>query len=498
MTTAVHEFPNDFRPTHRASGIVAVFGERTVVGAEPLADEVALGGRVVSKRDMGKAGFAHLLDGTGRIQIHGRKDVLGEDTFAVFRALRPGDVVGVRGRPFRTKTGELTLAASEVRLLVKARRGLPEKWHGLRDVETRYRRRYLDLIANEDVRRAFAIRARVVGLVRSFLLERGFLEVETPMLQALPGGALAKPFATHHNALDVDLFLRVAPELYLKRLVVGGLDRVFEIGRCFRNEGLSTRHNPEFTMLEFYQAFATYEDLIELVEELFVQVAEGLHREGLLEDPKRLVWGEHSISFARPFKRLRLREALAERLGVAVRELMDLARVGELARAQGMPVDEGASAGEITLALFEHLFESELVDPTFVVGFPVETSPLARRNDADPSLVDRFELYVGGRELSNAFSELNDPADQRQRFLDQVANDPSGLRAIDEDYVLALEHGLPPTAGCGVGIDRLVMLFTGAVSIRDVLLFPQLRPETAEEVPAAAVEDAEPAAGSGT
>ncbi len=497
MTTAAPEFPNDFRPTHRASAIVATFGERAVVGAEPLADEVAIGGRVVSKRDMGKAGFAHLLDGTGKIQIHGRKDVLGEDGFAVFRALRPGDVVGVRGRPFRTKTGELTLAASEVRLLVKARRSLPEKWHGLRDVETRYRRRYLDLIANEEVRRAFAIRARVVGLVRSFLLERGFLEVETPMLQALPGGALAKPFATHHNALDVDLFLRVAPELYLKRLVVGGLDRVFEIGRCFRNEGLSTRHNPEFTMLEFYQAFATYEDLIEEVEALFVHVADGLHREGLLEDPKRLSWGDHSISFERPFKRLRLREALAERLGVAVSELADRTRVRELAREQGMPVEEGASAGEVTLALFEHLFESELVDPTFVVGFPVETSPLARRNDADPSLVDRFELYVGGRELSNAFSELNDPADQRQRFLDQVAHDPSGLRAIDEDYVLALEHGLPPTAGCGVGIDRLVMLFTGSVSIRDVLLFPQLRPETAEETVAAAADDGEAAAGSG-
>lgn len=487
MTSEAVAYPNDFRPTHRARAVADEFGERAVVGAEPVDVEVAIGGRVVSKRDMGKAGFAHLLDGTGKLQIHGKKDVLGDDGFAVFRALRPGDIVGVRGRPFRTKTGELTLAASEVRLLVKAQHPLPEKWHGLKDVETRYRRRYLDLIANEEARRAFVTRARVVALVRAFLTERGFLEVETPMLQALPGGALARPFQTHHNALDVDLYLRVAPELYLKRLVVGGLDRVFEIGRCFRNEGLSTRHNPEFTMLEFYQAFATYEDLIEEVEELVVEVALGLHRDGLLEDPKQLTWGEHTIRIERPFRRLHMRDALAERLGVTVAELMDPVTVTALARANGLTVDGAPSAGEVTLELFEHLFEAELVDPTFVVGFPVETSPLARRNDADPSLVDRFELYVGGREVSNAFSELNDAADQRQRFLDQVANDPSGIRRIDDDYVRALEHGLPPTAGCGIGIDRLVMLFTGAVSIRDVLLFPQLRPQSDEEL---AAEDA--------
>ncbi len=484
-------FPNDFRPTHRAAAVHAQFGQSAVTGGEPSTEEVAIGGRVLAKRDMGKAGFAQLLDGTGKLQVHGRKDVLGDETFAVFKALRPGDVVGVRGTVFRTKTGELTISARDVRLLVKAQRSLPEKWHGLKDVETRYRRRYLDLVSNDEVRRAFVTRARVIALVRAYLCERGFLEVETPMLQALPGGALARPFATHHNALDVDLYLRVAPELYLKRLVVGGLDRVFEIGRCFRNEGLSTRHNPEFTMLEFYQGYATYEDLLDGVEALFAFVAAGLHREGLIEDPERLTWGEHSISLARPFRRVRMRESVAERLGVPIEALHDAVRMRELARAQHVPVDGEPSAGELVLAFFEHLFEAELVNPTFVVGFPVETSPLARRNDADPSLVDRFELYVGGREIANGFSELNDPADQRERFLEQVAGDPSGLRRIDDDYVLALEHGLPPTAGCGIGIDRLVMLFTGAVSIRDVLLFPQLKPE----LPGAEPRDADIAEG---
>jgi lysyl-tRNA synthetase class 2 len=467
-------FPNDFRPTLSAAEAVARFASLDaagLTGAEPC----TVAGRVVAMRDFGKAGFLQLQDDGARLQIHARKDRLSTADFAAYQALDVGDVIGVAGRPFRTRTGELTLEAATLRLLVKALRPLPEKWHGLQDVETRYRQRYVDLVVNAETRRVFEVRSRCIAFLRRFLGNRGFLEVETPMMQPIPGGAAARPFVTHHNALGMDLFMRVAPELYLKRLVVGGFNRVFELGRMFRNEGLSTRHNPEFTMLEFYQAYATYTDLMDLTEAMLTQLAEEVA--GSLE----CRWGTAVIDLAPPWPRCTMAELVAERLGVEPgRVLEESVLDGGLAR-HGGPERPGMSAGERLGVLFERLVEPELVQPTFVCQFPVELSPLARRNDADARFVDRFELYVGGHEIANAFSELNDPEDQRARFEEQLRQRAAGddeAHAMDEDYVRALEHGLPPTAGCGIGIDRLVMLLTGMTSIREVILFPHLRPES--------------------
>jgi lysyl-tRNA synthetase class 2 len=423
---------------------------------------------------MGKASFFHIQDRYGRIQIYARKDRLGDEGYASFQSLDIGDIVGVQGRLFRTKTKELTIEAHGLRLLTKCLRPLPEKWHGLADVEARYRQRYLDLMVNPEIRDLFEKRSRIVRLLRHFFEERDFLEVETPMMQTIPGGAAARPFVTHHNALDMNLYLRVAPELFLKRLLVGGFDKVFELNRNFRNEGISVRHNPEFTMLEFYQAYATYDDLMRLTEELFVSLAEEVV--GSLQVP----CGEHVIDLKPPWRRLTLKEAAVQHGGAQEQEIGTLEGLQRFAKQEGLHVDFAASYGNLLVEVFEQVAESRLIQPTFITGYPLEVSPLARKNDANPTLVDRFELYIGGRELANAFSELNDPADQRQRFVQQMEARNAGdetANPIDDDYVRALEYGMPPAAGEGIGIDRLVMFFTNSPSIRDVILFPLLRPQ---------------------
>jgi lysyl-tRNA synthetase class 2 len=466
-------YPNDFRPDTTAAALQATYGAAAegALGAAPV---VWLAGRVLAVRDFGKTAFFHLQDGSGRIQVYVKRDHAGVAALALLQGLDAGDIAGVWGKPFRTRTGELTILADGLRLLAKALRPLPDKWHGLQDVEIRYRQRYLDLLVNPEVRAIFERRARIIQGLRDFLTARGYLEVETPMMQAVAGGAAARPFVTHHNALGVDLYLRIAPELFLKRLVVGGIERVFELNRTFRNEGVSTQHNPEFTMLEFYQAYATYEDLMAMTEELLgalaARVAGGL----------RLRWGPHEIDLAPPWPRVTMREAVARALGLGAAEVEDEDRLRAAAAARAVPLPPEASYGEVLVEVFEKTAEAALVQPTFVVGFPVEVSPLARLSDADPAFVDRFELFVGGREIANGFSELNDPDDQRRRFEAQVRARRGGneeAHAMDEDYVRALEHGLPPTAGEGIGIDRLVMLLTDAPSIRDVILFPLLRPE---------------------
>ena len=467
-------YPNDFRPRDLAGELAARHAETAGDALDATPVRVALAGRLMAIRDFGKAAFVQLQDRSGRLQVYVTRAEVGEEQFAVYRLLDLGDLVGVEGRLFRTRTGELTVLADRVRYLAKALRPLPEKWHGLQDVEVRYRQRSLDLLVNPEVRRVFATRAEILQATRAFLAARGFLEVETPMMQAIAGGALARPFVTHHNALDLDLFLRIAPELYLKRLIVGGLDRVFELNRSFRNEGVSTQHNPEFTMLEFYQAYAAYEDLMalteELVAELATRVAGGL----------RVRWGEHEIDLTPPWRRLPLKDAVVEHAGLARADVDDPACLLAWARDRGLAVPADAPHGKVLVEVFEQTAEARLIQPTFVVGYPLEVSPLARRSDADPDLVDRFELFVGGRELANGFSELNDPADQRARFEAQLRARRAGddeAHAMDEDYVRALEHGMPPTAGEGIGIDRLVMLLADVPSIRDVILFPLMRPE---------------------
>jgi len=410
--------------------------------------------------------------------VYVRKDALPARDFEVFGLLDFGDHVGVAGHLFRTKTNELTIWAGRLEFLAKCHLPLPEKWHGLTDIETRYRQRYLDLIVNPDVRRVFEVRARTLGAIRRFLDDRGYLEVETPVMQPIAGGALARPFVTHHNALDMDLYLRIAPELYLKRLVVGGMERVYEIARNFRNEGISTQHNPEFTMLEFYQAYSDYQDLMALTEEMLQFVAERA------TGSATVAYGERTLSFAGPYRRLSLREAAAEaagaRLGeaVAAAELRDPARAAALAGRLGLEPEPGTGAGTLALEIFEHLCEEQLGEPTFVYDFPTEVSPLSKQKPDDPDTVERFELYVAGFEIANAFSELNDPLEQRRRFerqLEQRGRGDLEAHAMDEDYVRALEYGLPPTAGEGVGIDRLVMVLTDSASIRDVILFPHMR-----------------------
>src|SRR5215475_263264 len=466
-------YPNDFRPDQSAAEVHARFGglDDAALGDAPA---VRVAGRVVAVRDFGKAGFLKIQDRGQHLQVYARRDVLGEVGFASYRGLDVGDIVGVVGRPFRTRTRELTIAADQLRLLVKALRPLPEKWHGLRDIETRSRQRYVDLIANPETRRTFEIRTAVIRFLRDFLAGRGFLEVETPVMQPIYGGGAARPFVTHHNTLDLDLFLRISPELYLKRLVVGGLDRVFEISRNFRNEGIDSTHFPEFTILEFYQAYATYTDLMDLTEEMLV----GVSRETVGTLQHR--WREMDIDLTPPWPRRTMVELVAERAGVPPDQLLDPAVLTGVAERTGGVERSGMSPGDLLGLCFERLVEPGLVQPTFVTQFPVELSPLARRNERDPRFVDRFELFVGRTEFANAFSELNDPEDQRARFEDQLAARAAGdeeAQMMDEDYVQALEYGLPPTAGEGIGVDRLVMLLTGATAIRDVLLFPSLRTE---------------------
>ncbi len=467
-------YPNDFRPSHLTSQIAADFSKLTDDQLGALQTNFSLAGRIVGIRSFGKASFFHLQDRKGRLQIYVRRDRLGEEGFRLFQLMDAGDIVGVSGPLFRTKTKELTLEAREIRLLSKCLRPLPEKWHGLADVEARYRQRYVDLMVNREVREAFERRSRIVRLVRRFFEERDFLEVETPMMQSIPGGAAARPFITHHNTLDMDLYLRVAPELFLKRLLVGGIDRVFELNRNFRNEGISVRHNPEFTMLEFYQAYATYEDLMVLTEELFTTVA------GEILGSLKISLGDQIIDLKPPWRRLSLLEAIEE-YGEAKKGLLStLDGLRAYAQVKGLRLDLGRPYGNLLVEVFEEVAESRLIQPTFVTGYPLEVSPLARKNDANPALVDRFELYIGGRELANAFSELNDPEDQRSRFAQQAearrGSEEAGS-AVDEDFLRALEYGMPPAAGEGIGIDRMVMLFTDSPSIRDVILFPLLRPE---------------------
>jgi len=471
-------YGNGFAPQQLAGEIVRAHAEATAEALEAAAHRYTVAGRVMAIRSFGKAAFLKLRDRSGEIQVHVKKDALG-DQFERFRLVDVGDFVGVTGTLFRSKTGELTLAATQFLPLTKAVRPLPEKWHGLQDHETRYRQRYLDLVANPEVKEAFLRRTELTRFLRAFLDARGFVEVETPMLHALVTGAAARPFVTHHNALDMDLFLRIAPELFLKRLVVGGLERVYEINRNFRNEGLSTRHNPEFTMLEFYQAYATYQDLMDLTEEMIGQAA------ARVTGSTEVTYQGTRLSFAKGWKRISMADAVREAApDLGPDGVRDAAALRAELRRHVSPAEsaaaEKASAGELLGLLFGQLVEPRLVQPTFITHFPTVLSPLSRRSDADPEMTDRFELFVAGREIANGFSELNDPADQRGRFLEQVAAKERGQAETmdyDEDYVRALEHGMPPTAGEGIGIDRLAMLLTDAPSIRDVILFPLLRPQ---------------------
>jgi len=437
-------------------------------------EPVRVAGRVMTMRHHGKTCFLHLMDYTGRIQLYARADQLAD--FADYVNVDVGDYIGVSGEVFRTRTGELTITVREWSFLAKRLRPLPEKWHGLKDVETRYRQRYVDLVVNPEPRQVFLLRSRVIKAMRDFLEARGFIEVETPMMQPIPGGATARPFVTHHNALDMDLYLRIAPELYLKRLIVGGFDRVYEINRNFRNEGVSTQHNPEFTMLEFYQAYADYKDLMELTEAMFVELADRLL------GTRQLTWSGESIDLTPPWTRLPFFDGLSKALGILVTPDTPASTLEEAAAARGLSVPPG-DASKIWKEVFEAVVEPGLVQPTFVTDFPVELSPLSKRKRDDPRLVDRFELYVGRRELANAYTELNDPAEQRQRFEEQEKERARGddeAQWLDEDYIRALEYGMPPTAGEGVGIDRLVMLLADQPSIREVILFPHLRPEAPE------------------
>ena len=479
LDLGVAPYPSAFPATDRVEQLVAAHGSKTGQELDAAGIRAATAGRVIGIRSFGKANFLVIAAGSAQIQVYVRQDSVPARDFAVMRLLDFGDHVGVEGRLFRTRTNELSIWAAQVAFLAKCFLPLPEKWHGLQDLETRYRQRYLDLVVNPDSRRVFEFRSRALGAIRRFYDARGFLEVETPMMQPVAGGALARPFVTHHNALDMRLYLRIAPELYLKRLVVGGLERVYEINRNFRNEGISTQHNPEFTMLESYQAYAGYEEVMAMIEDLVVEVA----RAALgTEDTE---FGGHRIALSAPFKRLRLREAAAaracERLGIPVTadDLRRRERAEEVALRLGLGVQAAHGAGKIATGIFEHLCEDSLIEPTFVQDFPTEVSPLAKQCPDDPDTVERFELYIGGFEVANGFSELNDPAEQRRRFEDQLRQRQAGdaeAHAMDEDYLRALEYGLPPTGGVGVGIDRLVMLLTGSPSIRDVILFPLLRP----------------------
>ena len=467
-------YNNQFRRQDLAGDLHARFSDssKEALEAEPAATAVA--GRVVLRRVMGKASFLTLQDRSGRIQAYLSRDVLG-DGYERFKELCDvGDIVGINGELMRTNKGELTVKATGFHLLNKTLLPLPEKFHGLVDQEQRYRRRYVDLIVNEDSRRVFQLRSRIVQTLREFFLERDFLEVETPMMHPVPGGATARPFVTHHNALSMDLYLRIAPELYLKRLVVGGFERVFEVNRCFRNEGLSTRHNPEFTMLEFYWAYADYRELMDLTDELLGRLCD------VLCGTREIEYQGQVISFAEPARRVTMAGAVAEALGVEETGLHDEAFLRQTLADMNLDAPPGAGWGKLLAELFEERVEPTLVQPTFVTAYPAEVSPLARRNDDNPAITDRFELFVGGREVANGFSELNDPDDQAERFAAQVARKDAGDQEamhFDQDYVDALGYGLPPTAGEGIGIDRLVMLLTDSPTIRDVLLFPHLRPE---------------------
>ncbi len=467
-------FANGFVKEHHIAGIAAEYAAHDEEALAARDKKFTLAGRVVSYRSFGKVTFFHLMDATGRMQCYAAREDLGEEAYKAFKKLDVGDIAGVTGTLFRTKTGELTLNCSSVTLLTKSFRSLPEKYHGLKDMETRYRQRYVDLIVTERTREIFLKRIQVLSELRRFMEGEGFLEVETPMLQPIPGGATAKPFTTHHNALDMQLFLRIAPELYLKRLLVGGFEKVFEVNRNFRNEGISTRHNPEFTMCEFYWAYATFEDLMDLTERMFAHVATKVC------GGTRIVYQGQDVDLTPPWKRLSFFQSLREIGGHGPELYEDYEKLQRYIKDRGEKVIKGEKLAKLQAKLFDLDVEPRLIQPHFIYHYPTDISPLSRRNDADPSVTDRFELFVTGRELGNAFSELNDPVDQRQRFLDQVAEKEAGddeAHYMDEDYLRALEYGMPPAAGEGLGIDRLVMLLTDSPSIREVILFPLLKPE---------------------
>jgi lysyl-tRNA synthetase class 2 len=468
-------FPNDFRRDALAGQLHASFGERSAEWLEANPTRVTVGGRLLFRRVMGKASFAKIGDRTGQMQLYLQQETLGP-AYEAFKGWDVGDIIGASGVLFRTKTGELSVRAETLRMLVKSLRPLPDKWHGLADTETRYRRRYVDLIVSEESRNVFRTRTRIVRYLRDFLDALDFLEVETPMMQPIPGGATARPFRTHHNALDLDMYLRVAPELYLKRLIVGGLERVYEINRNFRNEGVSTQHNPEFTMLELYLAYADYRDLMDWIEKATRGLADALF------GSQKITYQGRAYDLAQPFRRVTVEQAVIEHNpGIDPLSLRDVTYLRKRCEQLGVRFEREDGAGRLQIALFEKSAESALLDPTFVYAIPAEVSPLSRRNDADPFLADRFEFFIAGREIANGFSELNDPEDQAARFRAQVARKDKGdeeAMFYDADYVRALEYGMPPAAGLGVGIDRLVMFFTDSPSIRDVILFPHMRPET--------------------
>jgi lysyl-tRNA synthetase class 2 len=470
-------FPNDFQRQHFAADLHAAWDNKSNEEIEAAAIPVSLAGRMLLKRVMGKASFATVQDMSGRIQLYITNDATGEATHAAFKHYDLGDILGATGTLFKTKTGELSVKVSGLRLLTKALRPLPEKFHGLSDQEQKYRQRYVDLITSEETRRVFRLRSRIIQEIRNFMVERGYLEVETPMMHPIPGGASARPFVTHHNALDMEFFLRIAPELYLKRLVVGGFEKVFEINRNFRNEGISTRHNPEFTMMEFYEAYRDYRYLMDLTEEMLRTVAQSALGTTLIR------YGEHEIDLGKPFARLTVAQAI-HKYHPDIPESALATRDGVIGimKQRGIDFEQHADAGlgGLQLQLFDETTEQLLIQPTFIIDYPAEVSPLARRNDAHPETTERFELFIVGRELANGFSELNDPEDQAERFLEQARKKEAGdaeAMHYDADYIRSLEYGLPPTAGEGIGIDRLVMLFTDSPSIRDVLLFPHLRRE---------------------
>ncbi len=475
MRDAGVAFPNTFKREFYADSLQQDYADKEKPWFEENQVRVSVAGRMMLKRIMGKASFITISDMSGRIQVYVQKNRLGEELYDAFKGWDIGDIVGVEGVLFKTNKGELSVKADSLQLLTKSLRPLPEKFHGLSDQEQRYRQRYLDLIMSEETRETFKIRSRVISYIRNFFEERDFMEVETPMLQVIPGGATARPFETHHNALDIDMYMRIAPELYLKRLVVGGFERVFEINRNFRNEGLSTRHNPEFTMIEFYQAYATYHDLMDMTEALMKGLATDL-----LGSSAVIYQGE-TIDFGKPFERISVKDSILKfNPDLDAADIETEYRALKVAEKLGIPTEEYWGLGKLQIEIFEKTVEERLFDPTFITEYPAEVSPLARRNDEDDFITDRFELFIGGREIGNGFSELNDAEDQAERFKKQVEEKDAGddeAMHYDADYIRALEYGMPPTAGEGIGIDRLVMLLTDAPSIRDVILFPHMRPE---------------------
>ena len=469
----LNPFGNGVTAKDTAVALRAKYDVKTKEELEGFEEQFEVAGRVISVRSFGKAGFLKIRDASGEFQIYMQKGKMGEFGNISMKNLDVGDFVFAKGTLFRTKTDELTMQASEFFIVTKALQPLPEKWHGLTDVEVRYRRRYLDLVANPDVKKVFETRSKAVSFIRRYFEDQGYLEVETPMMHPIPGGATARPFVTHHNALDQELYLRIAPELYLKRLVVGGIEKVFEVNRNFRNEGISIQHNPEFTMLEFYQAWATYEDLIALSEDLLSKLVTEVCGSG------DITYQGETISFSKPFQKIKLTDSLVEYAGLKAEQTDDVEFLAQFCKDKGWKVPSGTpDKGHLQLLIFEEIVEKKLMQPTFVTHYPTSVSPLSRRNDENPEVADRFELFIFGREIANGFSELNDPLDQKQRFLNQVEQREAGddeAMYLDDDYINALEHGMPPAAGEGIGIDRLVMLLTDSPSIRDVILFPTLR-----------------------